>query len=1102
MLTLLVVGVALGVYIWHELDDQIRRQVEARLAEHYEPLGLVVHVGQAKLVRDGIELRQVAITDPNLQGDASRLADIESVHAECDFDPQRLLHGDIRVLRLRINRPTLRAVRTADERWNVERLWPPPKFSRHPYPPLPTVEIDDGVVEMSVGVGSALRRFRVQDLQLTLTPSGPPVVGAPRVAPERLMTASGQFAGDFVRRVRIGGWLHPDSKSWHVTGGVDALELSNDLARLATAQWPQAAPNREVRGSVDIDFSSRRIVANAKAPPPAEFELHGKLTGGHVDDNRLPNPVTDIAAAFRWDGTTAVVDRATARFGAAQLEASATARRQDGRTTIAVNAQAANVLVERQWIDALPRDGQDVWRKFLPEGQADVTFRAAYDGQGWTPEARVDFRDTSFAYHKFPLRMHNAFGRIDWRDNTITVDATAYANGQPVRIRTKTFNPGPDYTGWSEVTAERIDLSENILAALPDKSSRLFRALSARGYGSFSGRFEKTAPGSPVVQYRMTLGIEDAAIRYEKFPLAIEGIRGAMTCLDGHWTWDNLHAPGIRSSGQWIPAHHDDATHDAHEDGGRLEMRIDADNVALDEPLRAALPPAAQQAWYELRPRGVVDALAVNIGWDAGQRKLDLIVDATKLPSRDTPDAFVSGAAGEPISIEPTWFPLRLENATGHARYHNGRITFENVEAYRGRTRLRTNGVCEHMPDGGFRVQFEGIDVERLTVDRELIDAAPGKLRTVLARLNLTQPIDLRGAFTVTRSPLPVTPPPAARNLPDSFYGAASESRPVASTATGWDLTFVLQGNGIDSGVRLDNLHGEVRLVGQQAADGVMACLGRLDFDAATFHGLQFSQIRGPLEITDKQLLFGARARNFAPGERPTPVTARIFNGEVAADAVVNLTHRPTFWLAANLAHGDVRQYATEMIPGRQSVSGKFFASTQLWGGEDLHALRGEGRIRLREADVYQLPVMVAMLKVLSVRAPDATAFTDGDIDYRIEGNHIYLDRINVKGDAISLLGKGEGDFDRRIKLNFYTMVGRDELQLPIVRPLLGEASRQMMQIRVDGTLDNPQVTPEAFPGAKQFLQQVQQDLARSTDPQDVLAPAREVLRRTGSSTR
>lgn len=1096
VLTLLVVGIALGVYAWYEIDDRVRREVEARLAEHYAPLGLEVSVGDAQVSRDGIDLRRVAISDPKLAGNAARLAEIESIHVECDFDPERLLHGEIRVLRLVLARPTIRAVQLADGRWTVDRLWPPPKLSKLPHPPLPAVEIDDGVVELSVAVGSAYRRFRVQDVELTLAPNGPPPPGAPPVSPERLMTLRAQCGGDVVRRIRAGGWVHPDSKSWHVTGAVDGLDLSGDLVSLAAAYWPQAAPNGEVRGSVDLDFSSRRIVANAKSPPTPELEFQGKLTGGHVDDRRLPNPVTDIAARFRYDREGAAIEEATARFGSAELTASLTAKRGPSGYVIDVAANATNVTAERQWIDALPRAGQDVWRKFLPEGQADVAFRAAFDGQRWTPFAQVDFRDTSFAYHKFPYRARNASGRVEWRNNAITVDATAYVAGRPVRLRSKTVDPGPHYTGWAEVTADRIDMSEELLAAMPEKVAKVVRSLSARGHGSFYGRFERTNPDSPIVHHRMTIGVDDAAIRYEKLPLSIEGIRGALTAVDNHWTWDNLHAAGLHSSGEWIP----------DGDSGRLVLRIDAENVSLDEPLRAALPPAAQQAWYDLRPRGVLDAVNVQVDWDARAHKLDLIVDATKHPPR-TDAANVAGVPTEPVSAEPSWFPVRFENVTGRARYRNGRITLTGLQANRGRARVAASGVCDHAPDGAFRVQVDQLNVERLDVDRELIAAAPGKLRTALARLNLAEPIDVRGAFGVSRYVASAPPAAnagayAARADGIQPFRPAVQEPPPAAIAADWDLTFLLQGNRLDAGVKLDNLHGEVRLVGQQAADGVLACLGNLDLDAATFRGIQFGRVQGPLEITDKQILFGTRARRFAPGEKPVPLTARLFGGVATADAVIALADRPTFWLSAQLSDGDVRQYALEMIPGRQQVSGRVFASAQLWGGEELHSLRGEGRIRLRDADVYELPVMVAMIKVLSVRAPDSTAFTDGDIDYRVEGHHVYLDRINVKGDAISLLGRGEANLDRQIKLNFYTVVGRDEWQLPIVRPLLGEASRQMMQIRVDGTLDDPQVKPEAFPEAKQFLQQVQEDLARSTDGQDVLAPAREVLRRTGETLR
>ena len=59
-----------------------------------------------------------------------------------------------------------------------------------------------------------------------------------------------------------------------------------------------------------------------------------------------------------------------------------------------------------------------------------------------------------------------------------------------------------------------------------------------------------------------------------------------------------------------------------------------------------------------------------------------------------------------------------------------------------------------------------------------------------------------------------------------------------------------------------------------------------------------------------------------------------------------------------------------------------------------------------------------------------------------------------------------------------------------LIRPILSEASRQMMEIRVSGPVDQPRIVSEAFPGARQFLQQVQDDMRRSTEGQDVLGPA------------
>jgi hypothetical protein len=117
---------------------------------------------------------------------------------------------------------------------------------------------------------------------------------------------------------------------------------------------------------------------------------------------------------------------------------------------------------------------------------------------------------------------------------------------------------------------------------------------------------------------------------------------------------------------------------------------------------------------------------------------------------------------------------------------------------------------------------------------------------------------------------------------------------------------------------------------------------------------------------------------------------------------------------------------------------------------------------------------MVSLLKLLSVRQPDTTAFTRSDINFYIQGQHIYVDRIDFSGDAISLLGKGEVDFDKQIRLTFHAMVGRNENRLPVLKDVLGGASKQIMLIHAEGTLDQPSLRREAFPGVNQALQTLQ----------------------------
>ena len=87
------------------------------------------------------------------------------------------------------------------------------------------------------------------------------------------------------------------------------------------------------------------------------------------------------------------------------------------------------------------------------------------------------------------------------------------------------------------------------------------------------------------------------------------------------------------------------------------------------------------------------------------------------------------------------------------------------------------------------------------------------------------------------------------------------------------------------------------------------------------------------------------------------------------------------------------------------------------------------------------------------------------------------MDRIDFTGDAVSLLGKGEIGLNRDLRLTFHAVVGNNENRIPLVGDFLGGASKQIMLIHVEGTVDQPATRREAFPGVNQVLQQLQAEL-------------------------
>jgi hypothetical protein len=530
--------------------------------------------------------------------------------------------------------------------------------------------------------------------------------------------------------------------------------------------------------------------------------------------------------------------------------------------------------------------------------------------------------------------------------------------------------------------------------------------------------------------------LNHCSIQYEKFPYPLGNIRGVFEMQGSDWTFSELEGTNdtgvVQCHGHFkpLPA------------GSELRLHFTAQNVPLEEELREALVtnPRAQQLWTSLRPRGQFNLPQCQVLYLTSERKA--IVDFRAEPCGDT------------VSIEPTAFPYRLEKLRGSLYFRDGEITIDRVRAEHGRARMLAMGNCRCDPSGAWQLNLDDLTVDQLHADRELIQALPGRLKKIVAELNPGGPVNLRGSLHLFGGPTPETPLRAS-----------------------WDLSLAFNQISANLGLPVDRLAGGLRLTGGFDGRHTQA-RGNLSFDSLIYKDWQFTDIAGPIWIDDQRIILGRDADPREPGRAPRHITANFYGGALEADGWVTLGPTPNYSLQATLRAADLARLTAETMAGRQQLSGKVFARLELDGQpHGQHTLRGGGNVQLRDADIYEVPLMVALLKILSVRPPDTTAFTESDIEFRIHGNHIYFDRMNFNGDAISLRGNGEMNFEKEIHLNFHAAVGRRELPIPILREVVKGASEQVMQLHVEGTVDAPLATAEAFPGVNQAFKDIEAGL-------------------------
>jgi len=641
-------------------------------------------------------------------------------------------------------------------------------------------------------------------------------------------------------------------------------------------------------------------------------------------------------------------------------------------------------------------------------------------------------------------------------DNLLEIKLKAVEAQQLVTLEGKITDPGPDWSGWLAGNCEgNIPINEKLLQAFDLLHPRLARSLRnfrATGYVNGTGRVERLS-GDSVAKKQFDINLQQATVRHKHFDYPIYNVNGLVVVKNDETRFQSISGRNnngrINCDGSWTPSH-------------GLQLRFLANDVLLNEELRLAMPTNLQRTWLGLRPSGTVDLVDMDLHTPPGSPRPIIGASVEVTANREFPSS---------VSVNPVWFPYEVRQVTGKFHFENQRIEVRDFAGVNGKTSVRANGRGSYN-DTDWRIRFSDIFASNIQLDESLRIALPQAINHGLDRTRFAGNLVMQGAVELMGK---FSQANATENFqPASTMNLANSKRSQPNAIIDWDLKLGMAQASANIGLPINNASGMIDFQGRYSASRVN-CTGTMRIDSMMYRDIQITSLVAPFSIDNDVFGFGALSRSSGQqGTAPASATARIFGGYLECDGQLEFDGEGGYFVQAALTDGSLSEFATETAMQHHDFSGRAYAGIQLRGNASgSHSTRGNGNISLRDARIYEVPVILALLNVLRIKEPDRTAFDQGEMKFTVNGENIDFQKIELNGDALSLIGKGTVNLDSAVDLDFYTTMGRNRWFIPVLTKLYHASSKQVWWVEVDGSLAAPKTKHQVLPGLNESLKKL-----------------------------
>jgi len=391
--------------------------------------------------------------------------------------------------------------------------------------------------------------------------------------------------------------------------------LDDGLRRALAPQYRELWDRLQPEGAV----AARCLVARGDdGEGPVGVEVTAQLLGASITDREFPYRLSDLRGRLTLTDAALVLEDVKGTHGPAQVSLSG--RLLAGSPTrLDLTLNGVQLPLDQDLKRALPESVQEVWSTLNLAGTVTVNCKLSGDPESLKKTINIATNNGRLRYEGFPYPLRNLTGELDYEDGRLQWDLKTREGDEATGVTISTSGlakglPDRPEVNWG-VVAKNVELDETLIRAISGQPliGRFWRLVEvkpgAKGNLSCSLAYRD---GAMVLEWA-EVELTEAAGLFRPLPYPFDQVTGKIIYEDGTLTLENLRG---ERAGAVVRVDRGRIDNLAGEPS--FELVLSAENLPLDEHLRALLPPAQQDLWDRMAPSGYLSFPKDNITVSGG----------------------------------------------------------------------------------------------------------------------------------------------------------------------------------------------------------------------------------------------------------------------------------------------------------------------------------------------------------------------------------------------------------------------------------------------------------------------------------------------------